>query len=146
MMDNRIFNVNGKGDEMLLRAIKLVFEQSGANTTAKAWSVTKKRGLILHWWYDKSETVQGNELFKTETYTKHPFPANMTAEQCLPFISAWLQSDEAKKTETVDDDANADHDGHNGPGWRVFCEGWGHVNSCSDAICAIKPVYLWYGK
>ena len=29
MMDNRIFNVNGKGDDMLLATLKLAFDQEG---------------------------------------------------------------------------------------------------------------------
>ena len=146
MMDNKVFNVNGQGDEMLLATLKLKFMQGGNNTTAKAWTVTKKRGLILFWWFkpgDEKE-VQGN--FECEDYVKHPFPAPMTAEQCLPFVKAWLEDPKKEDIELDHWDKNLDHDGSNGPGWRVFSEDWGHVNGCHDAICAIKPVYMWYGK
>jgi hypothetical protein len=148
MMDNKIFNVNGIGDDMLLATLKLKFMQGGKNTTAKAWAVTKKRGLILFWWYDRDDEKQyeGNEMFDVEPYRKYPFPSPMTAEQCLPFVKSWLEDDKREDIEMKDWDRNADHDGDNGLGWRVFSEDWGHVNGCHDAICAIKPVMLWYGK
>jgi hypothetical protein len=132
-MDNRIFNVNGKGDEMLLRTLQLVFEQEG-NKTAKGWSFSKKHGLILHWYCDDG----GAKVT--------PFPAELDAKAVLMFVIAWLKGKKAETVERHGWDEDADHDGHNGPGWRVFCEDWGHVNECPSAICAVKPVFLWYGK
>ena len=61
-------------------------------------------------------------------------------------VQAWLASDEAKQTVKEGWDRDLDHDGSNGPGWRVYCEDWGHVATYSAAICAVKPVWLWYGK
>lgn len=138
-MDNRIFNVNGKGDEFLLKTLELAFLQQGGYTAARArgWSFTKKHGLILHWHVSEPRS-SANEV--------HRFPGELTAVQCLPFVSAWLESPEAKTVETLDQDSDYDHDGSNGRGWRVFCEAWGHVNNDSYAFIAIKPAYMWYGK
>ena len=83
-MDNRIFNVNGAGEQMLLDTLKLVFTQEGDNTTCKAWKQTDEHGLLLLWWHEDRDKT-------------NPFPAPMTAEQCLPFVTAWLKSDAAKK-------------------------------------------------
>lgn len=131
MMDNRIFNVNGRGDEMLLDTLKLVFVQKGDRTTCKAWITTEEHGLILLW-------------YKGEGFNSLPSPLN--AEQCLPFVSEWLKSEDAKKTKLGQWDEDFKHDGHNGAGWRVYCEDWGYVANHHAAICAIKPVFLWYGK
>lgn len=133
-MDNRIFSVNGKGKECLLETLKLVFNQcSDYKDYAVGWKISKQSGLILCW-------------YVSEGYNINPFPAKMTAEDCLPFIWNWLQTPEAGKTARIGFDAARDHDGDNGSGWRVFCEDWGHVDHIHSAICAIKPVVLWYGK
>ena len=128
-MDNRIFNVNGSGDSMLLKTLQLVFEQ--CDSTCKAWTFSKNHGLILLWYKEQDVNT---------------FPTPLNAEQCLPFVVAWLNDDEAKTVKLTGWDEHADHDGSNGVGWRVYCEDWGHVDNISSAICAIKPVVLWYGK
>lgn len=129
-MDNRIFNVNGKTKEMLLDTLKLVFQQE-SGFGCKAWKFSKEKGLILCWCEDE----ESNKLM-----------TSLGAEECLPFVWEWLKGEGAKTVECVDWDADADHDGDNERGWRVYCEDWGSVGNESYAICAIKPVYLWYGK
>lgn len=133
-MDNRIFNVNGEGDDMLLRTLELVFEQESDNCTCKGWISSPTHGLILLW--------------HAEEYQKgvHMLPAPMKVKDILPIVVTWLKSDEAKKIKLKDWDRDADHDGSNGPGWRVYCEDWGHVDNNFYAICAITPAFMWYGK
>lgn len=136
-MDNRIFNVNGRTDEMLLDTLKLVFRQrqcgrADKEPTCCAWKFDPKYGLIILW-SDYGDT----------TVNRIP---DMTATQIFPMVQAWLASDEAIQTIREGWDRDLDHDGCNGPGWRVYCEDWGHVANYSAAICAIKPVWLWYGK
>lgn len=132
--DNRVFSVNGKGSTMLLKTLQLAFLQDGDKTTAKAWKFSKTHGLILLW--NNPENVEG----------ANAFPAGLTAEQCLPFIEAWLDGDEAKSVKLNGWDRAADHDGDNGPGWRVYVEDWGQVDHLFSSICAITPAVLWYGK
>ena len=131
-MDNRIFNVNGKGDKALLATLQLVFQQCGDKTTCKGWRFSKEHGLILLWWADGKDVVK--------------LPSGLTAEQCLPMVVSWLGDAEAKTVVKTSWDASCDHDGGNGEGWRVYCADWGHVAGESSAICAVKPVVLWYGK
>ena len=127
-MDNRIFNVNGKGDDTLLATLRLAFKQEGDRCTAKAYIIDPEKGMILLWHSDGG-TV---------------FPSPLTPEQVVPIVSAWLATKPDIKCESWDKDH--DHDGHNSLGWRVYVEDWGHVKSIFHTICAIKPAYLWHGK
>lgn len=133
MMDNRLFNVNGRGDDMLLAALELAFMQDGDNATAKHWGEFTKHGLILARYVSNSTDM-------------HPFPAGQTAVECLPTVLAWLKGDFAKTVEFGKWCGNADHDGHNTKGWQVYVDDWGHVGSQTSAICAIRPAYCWHGK
>lgn len=132
-MDNRIFNVNGQGLDLLKQALALAFAQQGFFNPAKAmsWHVSPDKGLILYWYAEKGTT---------------PFMAPMGAEGVAEMVFDWLKSDQAKAIPCEGWDADSDHDGSNEPGWRVYVEDWGKVGGSSSAICAIKPAYLWYGK
>lgn len=130
-MDNRIFNVNGEGRDMLASTLKLAFLQEGANTLAKAWRFIPDKGLVLLWSNREGAT---------------PFPVPMGAEEVATMAMRWLETEDAKEMACVDWDRDEDHDGCNERGWRVYCENWGHVGDEHYAICAIRPVFLWYGK
>lgn len=131
-MDNRIFNVNGKGIEMLQKAIELAFMQFTSSRKAKCsgWSFSKEKGLMLNW-----SSTDGNSL-----------PIDMNAEDCAQWAWKWLQSDESKTVVLSDFCDNQEHDGHNTQGWQVYIEDWGKVGKNDYALCAIKPAYLWHGK
>jgi hypothetical protein len=131
--NNRIFNVNGQGDDMLLKTLELAFMNAGGKV-AKAWKHDPKYGIILCWYYDKNDIGT------------NPLPAPMTPEQCLPFVLAYLKSDDAKTVECTGWDGVCDHDGSDSSGWRVYCGDWGHIGNVSSTIVAIKPVVLWHGK
>jgi hypothetical protein len=134
MSDNRIFNVNGRldggGEKLLEQALELAFAIAGYKGVV-AWRVTRKSGLILDW----TDGATGSAKL----------PAPMNAKQVMSIVLPWLQSEAAKETELDSWDMNADHDGDNGPGWRVYCGEWGHVEGW-HAIVAVKPVFMWYGK
>ena len=130
-MDNRVFNVNGEGREMLLRTLELVFEQKRIGCAG--W-VQTERGLVLLWHVDPA---------KGET----PFPSKrLAAHEVLPLVLSWLDSDEAKSLVLSDWDADVDHDGSNSRGWRVYVEDWGHVGGNSHSICCVTPAFMWHGK
>jgi hypothetical protein len=124
-VDNRIFNVNGQGDDLLLDAMRLVFRQMGTLGRAVAWAFDRQQGLILLW--------------SSERQGAHRFPAAMNADECFPLVKTWLSGPESAATVMEGHDRDADHDGHNEIGWRVHC-------GMSMAICAVKPAYLWFGK
>lgn len=78
-----------------------------------------------------------------KSLTKFPIP--ISPAQAAEMAFQWLESKEAKEVPMEGWDANADHDGSNEIGWRVYTEDWGHVEGDWNCI-AIKPAYLWYGK
>ena len=131
-MDNKLFNVNGEGDEMLTKAIELAFLQCDERTTCDAWIQSKEHGLILMKW----KTEGSNEL-----------PSSLTSKEVMPIVLSWLKGEFAKdviKSEWCD---YCDHDGSNGDGWQVYTDDWGCVGEAAGAtICAIKPAIMWYGK
>jgi hypothetical protein len=134
MMDNRQFNVNGKGDEMLAAALALAFKQCGSSAvTCNGWLKSPKSGLVLFSWAGDRKEVQS-------------LPSSLSAAQVMPIVIAYLDSKEATAVKLEHWDANADHDGSNGIGWRVYVDAWGHVEGMYGVICAIKRTYLWYGK
>lgn len=130
-MDNRIFNVNGEGSEMLRKALQLAFMQEGRRTTCQAWAQSEDHGLVLMWCKGKGH----NDL-----------PCEMTAEQIVPMVEQWLDGEFAKRVTPGKWCDNRDHDGDNSIGWQVYCEEWGHVGASHYAICGIRPAYLWHGK
>lgn len=131
-MDNRLFNVNGGGDELLEKTLEFAFAQESEKCTCSGWAQTKETGLILCWaQHDKDIT---------------PNCGDLTATQCMPMVCAWLQSDFAKTAIPGEWCGDTDHDGHNSLGWQVYCDDWGHVGDQRYAICGIKPAYLWHGK
>ncbi|NIB43759.1 hypothetical protein HBA55_29420 [Pseudomaricurvus alkylphenolicus] len=128
-MDNKVFNVNGSGEDQLLKTLELAF----GGQTCSGWQETEDHGMILCW---TADSVGIN-----------PMPGDLTAEQCLPFITAWLESDFASKVkfgEMCGPYKSSDVD--NGKGWQVYVEQWGHVGNQHYSICAVRPAYMWYGK
>lgn len=130
-MDNRIFNVNGKGREQLAEVMRLAFLQKSNYAKAVAYKIDPQKGMILLWHNTEAKGITG-------------LPAPLTAEDAAVLVSAWLET--RPNTECSDWDADAEHDGDNELGWRVYCEDWGHVAGERFAICAVKPAWLWYGK
>lgn len=129
-MDNRIFNVNGRGDDMLLGVLTLAFLQAGERTLCRAWVFSVEHGLIL-----LESISEGIRL-----------PAPVGVNGARGFVCDWLESEQAQSVNLTGWDANADHDGSNSPGWRVYVEDWGKVANHHSAICAVKPAFLWHGK
>lgn len=135
-MDNRVFNVNGSLDKYgkahLLLALELAFRQGESGFSqreAVGYRIDPKLGFVLYK-YDSPQMIR--------------FPCGLGAKQVLPLVLSWFES--RPVYEAVGWDSNCDHDGENGPGWRVYCEDWGHVGNERSAFLAIKPAFMWYGK
>lgn len=139
-MDNRVFNVNGKGTETLTQVLELAFNQLGKNTRAKGFVFDQKKGLILLWYLPE-------KVFGSEQHNKiQKFPAPLTANGVAPIVMEWLSSEEAGQVQLSDWDLNIEHDGHNSLGWRVYVEDWGHIGNYNGTIAAITPAFMWHGK
>lgn len=125
--DNAIFNVNGIELSKLQKTLALAFGEKNV----AGYQFIKEKGLCFYSWVtDKGKII--------------PFPTPISPTQAAIIAFDWLKSSDAKLVPREGWDANADHDGSNELGWRVYTEDWGHING-EDAI-AIKPAYLWYGK
>jgi hypothetical protein len=131
--DNKVFNVNGRGLEMLRTALKLAYAQHGDNTTAKAWRFVPTHGFVLLWWVSPGDG-------------SNAFPCPMSADGVVSMVWEWLDGADAKAMTCEGWDADEDHDGSNSRGWRVFTGDWGQVAGNTSTICAIRPSYLWHGK
>jgi hypothetical protein len=128
--DNRRFNINGKEREHFFTALELAFNID-RKKTANGWSFDPFKGMILHK-YDRANI--------------NKFMGSPSIETIGNMVWDWLIEIDESSMPHDDWDMDEDHDGHNGKGWRIYLEDWGRVNGDSSAICAIKPVYLWYGK
>ncbi len=66
----------------------------------------------------------------------------------LPFkLDAVGAADFARRWLAEEDFGNEpDHDGDNGKGWRIYNEGWGHVDGDWSAFVAVAPAWAMYGK
>lgn len=130
--DNRIFNINGAGTEMLEAVLDIAFIQAG-HKHAIGWKESIEHGILLCW-HDCDKDV-------------NKFPIPLTAKEIVPMLAAYLNDDDTwARIKTEDWDEDADHDGSNSRGWRVFCEDWGHVVGNHYVFIAIKPAYIWHGK
>lgn len=126
--DNAIFNVNGEGLEKLKKTLSLAL----GTDKFEGYRFSQKHGLILL-------------TYLGESKKNIRFPAKLNADQMAEIAFEWLKTDEAKTVPLEGWDSNADHDGSNELGWRVYTEDWGHVDSDWSAV-AIRPAYQWYGK
>lgn len=134
-MDNRIFNVNGREKEFLKSTLDLAVRHHRYNNEYRgpaAWLYDEKHGLVLLW----HESEKGAQKF----------PSEPTLDALTDMAWEWLKSDDAKKVPCIDWDTDADHDGHNTKGWRVYCENWGHVGEYRYTMFAVKPAFMWHGK
>ncbi len=124
-MDNFKIDIVAEGSESLATAVGVAFKHNAPGRKAEAYAIDGDKGLVFLWSLrDCSAAV--------------PFPFKMDAKGAADFAERWLAEQDYGR--------QPGHDGDNGKGWRVYCEGWGHVGSMTYAICAVKPVWAMYGK
>lgn len=137
-MDNRQFCVNGENKKDLLVALELAFKIRYEKTKAAAYVIDRKKGFVLLW-SDHKDSVR--------------FPVKLAPKSIVDMIWEWLKQ-QYKDGFTPDDNwdkASKDLCVDSHPGWKVYCEEWGHVKLSSTeagtyAIVAVKPVWLQFGK
>jgi len=146
-MDNRLFNVNGRTKEQLLLAVKLLLlDEYGKQTKVKGYYFHQKKGLVLTWF------LNDNGSYKPTPFTNRMGrPEEIGSEELTDILWEWKDGEQAKEVELGDWENDADHDGSNDIGWRLYTERWGHIESYEHtidhySIAAFKRVYLWYGK
>lgn len=127
--DNPIFNVNGDTLKKLKQTFNLALDSDKIN----GYVFIKDKGLVLLSYVSSTD----KNVIK--------FPAPLNSDQIADIVFEWLKTEEALSVPREGWDEDADHDGDNELGWRVYTEDWGHIKGYHNAL-AIKPAYLWYGK
>lgn len=131
--DNLRFDMNGPADDppLLLAALKLVAMQRGSSAPFSGWSFDPHAGFVIHWHLGPGI---------------NPFPEQLTAEGLAPLVTAWLSTPDARGMDCEERDSDIDHDGHNDMGWRLYAGDYSPVGRIHSALCAIRRVFVWYGK
>lgn len=136
----------------------------------KGYKFDYKKGLILYWYMDK-DIKPIDEIIPDFNEISITPPTQLKLDKSLRKYKLALLDNEINKRVTIPFDIlvhslwywfknfndwdklqfenweyNADHDGSNEQGFRIYTESWGKISDEWYSIGAIKPVYLWYGK
>lgn len=90
------------------------------------WGVPPKSERLVFFWT------------KREVSDFVGLPFQLDAKGIADFSMRWLKE--------TDYGEEPDTDGHNQPGWRAYCESFGHVDSDWGAFLAVSPKWITYGK
>jgi len=138
-------------------------------TGVRGYKFTYDKGLILYWYINKEDVLpidnilEGidfpkNLLKSVRKYKLDSLDEEIKKQVTIPLdiltfaLWNWLENfNEIEKMKFKRWEDNADHDGSNEIGFRIYTEEWGHIKINKHSIDhytigAIKPVYLWYGK
>ena len=157
-MDNPIFNINGRmGDGTLLAALELRMRQKFSTPASRhinGHEISKEKGFMLYSscflkdripWKDWSEYLydgrHGDYIHNGVVIYENPKSLYDVLNDILLFLK-----DGSNDVDGWDADPLHYNDVICHPGWRVYCEDWGHVDSSWEAFVAIKRVNLWSGK
>jgi hypothetical protein len=140
MFDNKIFNINGKGKEMLDVTLQLAIYQD--------WGPLRGalRGMQFTGWRFDPEAGLVLTTYDTPGKDYNVFVTPLTTEQTAEFVINQITRPEYKDIPLGQWEHVLDHDGHNSHGWRAYVGDWGNIGNDWKGLIAIKPVYLWHGK
>ena len=143
--DNKIFDINGHGTDMLINALWLAFKQG--EYTCVGYSQSTQYGLILYWKKPNTKLLEHVFLPKTALISFCALDPALDAIQCTSIVTAWLEvgtfADIVKLNKW---EIKADINGTTSLGWRIYKDDWGNVGNETSAICAVKKVWLWHGN
>lgn len=135
--NNRIFDINGPMEdrESFDAVIALAFRLSchhKLKIDASSFLFDGQSGLVFSWSESDKALVK--------------LPCPIGPKSVAEIAWNWLDTMEAKGMHLGHWECDAEHDGNNSPGWRVFLEDWGHVGAVRSAICCVRPCFVWHGK
>lgn len=173
MMDNRVFNVNGRTKAQFVATLHLLLldewehrikEDSGV----KAFRIDPKKGLILLWHPNEKngknqpiDNLLTEEIMKKLGLIKELRNFKLTKlknekstisfELLSEMLWFWLQNANPRDFELGRwEDRLNDSDVSEEPGFVIYTDEWGHIKDGYSldhySIGAIKPIYCWYGK
>ncbi len=151
-MDNFHIDVTSEGVSRLQDAMRLAFSGHGRNTVATHYAVREARegkrweapdGYRHPHLMDWQDRPKPHRLVFFWSGTSSPsdavaLPFKLDADGAADFAQRWLAEQDYGR--------QPDHDGDNGKGWRLYCEGWGHVDGQWQAFVAVAPSWTMYGK
>jgi hypothetical protein len=138
-MDNFRFDMICEGRETLTKAMELAFTKNRQG--AVAYVIRPATPALTGQQYDhqnKPATPLRLVFLWSETKDAVKLPFKLDPAGAADFAFRWLAEAEYGR--------EPDHDGSNGKGWRLYNEGWGHVDGQWEAIIAVTPVWACYGK
>lgn len=130
-MDNPVFNVNGKGRDLLIKTLALAFEQRQIRAPF-GFKIDLEKGIVLFW----AQHVEATPFLGTPTI-------EALADMLLSELEATIWVGLPFENWDADPD---DHDVKTDKGWRAYTEDWGHAGGHHTAFLIVRPVFLWYGK
>jgi hypothetical protein len=138
-LDNFHIDITAEGRDTLMEALVIAFRHNAPGGKVTHWAelavpdheggLPTGRALVLLW-HEETPKVGDPPMQR--------FPVPLDAAGALGVVERWLDA--------ADRGNEPDHDGSNGEGFRVFCEGWGHVRGYHYAVVGISPTWAWYGK
>lgn len=139
-MDNRTIDVTSEGEEGIQHALAIIWSNAiGGKATHYIIERYSKKALYSTVRFEPDpKGIDTLILLHGAEHNSKTLPFPLDMEQSAKFISDWLK--------TLDYRDEPDHDGSNGPGWRLFTEAWGHVFCMHRAIIAAQPAWAMYGK
>lgn len=149
-MDNHIVDIRSQGREPFDHALAIFMgEQMGGYQHATHFSIVAP-GTENPDKYNKTEVIHETAptfvLFWSKPSTwdfgdVNALPYKMKAKQAGDLIWGWLV--ERPREEYAE---FIDHDGSMGKGFRIWNESWTKVGNSGYGICAVRPIFAWYGK
>ncbi len=131
--DNLFVSVRASQKESLELAIQIAFNFHN-NKAAISYYIDKKFGIV----FERSIEEKSKRSIS--------IPFKMDAKKAADFAWNWLQDINYKDYEYQGMSSHYDGEADNKKGFEVYVEDWGHVNGASNAICGIRPAYIWIGK
>lgn len=127
-MDNFKIDVTSEGAENFKLAMRLAFlgKSRHSGYSATHYADLGEKGLAFYW---------------TDCPGALKLPCKLDAEGAADLALRWMAECPDEKRQGW-----CDHDGSNGHGFRVYNDDWGHVAGAWQGICAVQPVWAWYGK
>lgn len=133
-MDNKLLSINGKGRELLQKALEVaMFQEWDKYSPVTGWAVDPEYGMILYSYSNSDKII------------KLPFECE-TPDELTTMVWGWLKQQDVSEYKHGDWEEYCDMDGSISEGWHVYVNDWGRVGDDYGVLCAVKPVYLWYGK
>lgn len=149
-MDNHEIDIRSEGREAFDHALAIFMgDQMGGYKTATHFAIIPP-GTKWPDQHEKSDVCDEKAptfvLFWSEprdwNLTQvNPLPYKMKADKAGELIWGWLlERPQEEYAEWMD------HDGSMGRGFRMWNEAWTHVGGSGYGICAVRPIFAWYGK